>query len=273
MNSEQFFNDIKTYKFLANKSLGQNFLCSKDIAEKITNALRVQPEDNVLEIGAGLGSLSYFLVKNNAQISLIDVDDNMVNELNNKFSSYKNVNIYRKNILKTDLSVYSKIIGNLPYYITSSIIEKILLDGINSKLIVLMVQKEVYLKLTDKNEISPLSLLLHYVADVSSMCVVGRNNFTPVPHVDSAYFVITPNNNIKDQQNNLLYKLMCKLFLYKRKTILNNLTKLIGDKEVATEILEKSQIDLMKRPEHLSIDQYINLLNILKSYDFINKIM
>lgn len=144
MNKEQFFNDIKSFKFLANKSLGQNFLIDDKIASEIVNTLDVNENDNVLEIGSGLGSLSYFLVNSKAKITLIDVDENMVNILKDKF---KDANILRVNILKYDISSFDKIIGNLPYYITTSIIEYLLLNGHSLKTATLMVQKEVYDKL------------------------------------------------------------------------------------------------------------------------------
>ena len=112
MNKETFFQDIKSYKFLANKSLGQNFLIESDIASNIVNTLSLENGDSVLEIGAGLGSLSYFLVNSTNNVTLIDVDENMINILKDKF---KDTNVVRANILKYDISSFNKIIGNLPY--------------------------------------------------------------------------------------------------------------------------------------------------------------
>lgn len=268
MNKEAFFENMKTYKLVANKSLGQNFLCDPNIAEQIVNTLDIQKEDNVLEIGCGLGSLSYFLVKTEAKVTLIDVDENMINNVKESFSDAKNTAIMRQNILKADLSGYTKIIGNLPYYITSGIIEYVLLNAIHTRKITFMVQKEVFQKLTDKKEISPLTLLLNYVSKISSGTTVNRNAFVPVPHVDSSFFTLTPNENILNPDNKDLYRLMCQMFLYRRKTILNNLTMYLKSKEVATEILNKLNVSPLMRPEQLTIDFYINLLNILKSNDF-----
>ena len=262
MNDKDYFEKIKSFKLIANKSLGQNFLVNSQIAEKIVGLLNLKETDHVLEIGAGLGSLSYYLAKSNSLSELIDIDDRMLMFLNEQYKNNKNVTIKRQNILKYDLEGFNKIIGNLPYYITTSILEKLLLDGINAEVMVLMTQKEVYPKLLKQNK-SPLSLFLNYVADISAPIEVGRNNFAPVPHVDSVVFILTPNNNIKNESNKSLYKVMKQLFLLRRKNILNNLTNLIKDKEKAREILGKMNIDTNKRPEELGIEFYIDLLKML----------
>ena len=262
MNEKEYFEQIKSYKLIANKSLGQNFLINPQTAEKIVNLLEIKDGDQVLEIGAGLGSLSYFLAKSLGKSQLIDVDERMLMFLEEQFKDAKNIEIKRQNILKHNLSGFNKIVGNLPYYITSGIIEKLLLDAKDAELLVLMTQKEVYPKLLSSNK-SPLSLFLNYVADISSPIEVGRNNFAPIPHVDSVVFIIKPNKNIKNEENEKLFKVMKQLFLLRRKNILNNLSNLVKNKEKAREILGKMNIDSNKRPEELPIEFYINLLKML----------
>lgn len=262
MNDKEYFEKVKSYKLISNKSLGQNFLINPHTAEKIVSLLNIKEDDKILEIGSGLGSLSYFLSKSNAHSTLIDVDDRMIMFLQEQFKDNKNLEIKRQNVLKEDLSKFNKIIGNLPYYITSSIIEKLLLEGVNAETMVLMTQKEVYPKLLESNK-SPLSMFLNYVASISSAMDVGRNNFSPVPHVDSVVFTITPNENIKNPENKELFKVVKQLFLLRRKNILNNLTNLVKNKEKAREILGKMEIDTNKRPEELPIEFYINLLKML----------
>lgn len=264
MNKELYFENIKTFKFLANKSLGQNFLVNPDLAEKIVSTLDIKDDDSVLEIGAGLGSLSFFLANTKANIDLIDIDERMLTHLNETFKDKNNVVVRRQNILKEDLSKYTKIIGNLPYYITSGIIEHILLNATNAQKIVLMTQKEVYPKLL-KDFKSPLSLLLNHVSDISSPLGVSRNNFVPVPHVDSVVFSLTPNANIKNENNKELYKLMQTIFLHRRKIILNCLQNVTKDKDKAEHILTKLGVSTLLRPEQLPIDFYISLLKELKS--------
>ena len=262
MNDKEYFEKIKSYKLLANKSLGQNFLINSKTAQKIVELLKIEETDEVLEIGAGLGSLSYFLAKSPGKTVLIDVDERMLMFLNEHFKDAKNIEIKRQNILKQDIKDYTKIVGNLPYYITTGIIEKLVVDAKNAKSIVLMTQKEVYPKLLKENK-SPLSLFLNYIASISSPIEVGRNNFVPVPHVDSVVFVITPNEKIKNEDNEKLFKTIKQLFLLRRKNILNNLSNLVKNKEKAREILEKMQIDTNKRPEELPIEFYINLLKMI----------
>lgn len=262
MNETQYFDLIKSYKLIANKSLGQNFLINHETAKQIVDTLEIKNSDTILEIGAGLGSLSYYLANSNSNVELIDVDERMLTFLNEHFLDNKNVSIRRQNILKEDLTKYTKIIGNLPYYITSGIIEKILLDGVNAEKVVLMTQKEVYPKLLS-SFVSPLSLFLNYVANISSAKDVNRNNFAPVPHVDSVVFSITPNNNIKNPENKKLLKLMQQMFLLRRKNVLNNLTNVIHDKDKAKKILEQLNIDTNKRPEQLDINFYISLLKLI----------
>lgn len=263
MTEEQYFENVKSYKLLANKSLGQNFLVNPEVANKIVSLAELNDKDTALEIGAGLGSLSYFIAKSPAKAELIDIDERMLQFLNEQFSNNDNVIVKRQNILKYDLSEFTKIIGNLPYYITSGIIEHILLSAVNAKKIVLMTQKEVYPKLLSDFK-SPLSLFLNYVASISAPINVGRNNFAPVPHVDSVVFVIEPNENIKNPNNKELLKLIQQLFLLRRKNILNNLTNVTKNKEKAKEILNQMHIDVNMRPEQLGIEFYIELLNLLK---------
>ena len=262
MNEKEYFEKVKSYKLIANKSLGQNFLVDPQTAKRIVDLLEIKEKDNILEIGAGLGSLSFFLEKSPGKSELIDVDERMLMFLNEQFKDSKNISVKRQNILKYDLSKFNKIIGNLPYYITSGIIEKLLIDAKNAEVMVLMTQKEVYPKLLRTNK-SPLSMFLNHVSSISAPIDVGRNHFAPVPHVDSVVFVLKPNENIKNEDNEKLFKTMKQLFLLRRKNILNNLTNLVKNKEKAREILEKMNIDTNKRPEELPIEFYINLLKMI----------
>ena len=261
MNEENFYELIKTYKFEANKSLGQNFLINRDVCKLIVSSLDTQKDDKTLEIGAGLGSLSYYLVKEEGEKTLIDVDERMLIFLTNQFGEMENVEVKRENVLKSDLSNYTKIVGNLPYYITSGIIEHILLTAVNAKSVVLMTQKEVYFKLL--KEVSPLTLLLKYVSKMELIKEVGRNNFSPVPHVDSLVFKLTPNENIKNPINSRLYKVMNNLFLHRRKTIYNCLGMLVKSKETAKTLLDELKIEENTRPEQITIEKYIELTKLL----------
>lgn len=264
LDKTKYFEEVKSYKLIANKSLGQNFLVDSNVAKKIVKKLELKDEDNTLEIGAGLGSLSYFLAQEKGVKTLIDVDEKMLAFLQEKFKNIGELHVKRENILKSDLSVYSKVIGNLPYYITSGIIEHIVLNAINAKKVVLMCQKEVYPKLTKAN-ISPLSIMLNYVSDISATMNVSRNSFAPVPHVESVVFELVPNKNIKSPNNKEVYKLMCKLFLHRRKNILNCLSSVCSGREEAKSALERCGLNENLRPEQLKIEDFQKLYEVLKS--------
>lgn len=270
MNEQNYFELVKSYKLQANKSLGQNFLINPEVASRIVDSLELKNGDKVIEIGAGLGSISYFLAKSDAESTLIDVDDRMITFLEEQYKDNKNVVVKRENILKSDLTKYNKIIGNLPYYITTGILETILLKAINAETIVLMCQKEVYSKLLkNTKDISPLSLFLNYVSSIELVTNVSRNNFAPIPHVDSLVFKLTPNENIKRDDNVELYKLMNKLFLHRRKTIYNCLRFIINDNEKTSEILAKVNIKENLRPEQIDIESYIKLMYELKAQNLL----
>lgn len=264
LDKAKYFDEVKSFKFIANKSLGQNFLIDSNVAEKIVKKLELNSTDKTLEIGAGFGSLSYFLSQEKGTKTLIDVDEKTISFLQGKFKNIPELQIKRENVLKSDLSKYSKIIGNLPYYITSSIIEHVVLNATNAKKIVLMCQKEVYPKLTNAN-ISPLSIMLNYVCEISAAMNVSRNSFVPVPHVDSVVFELIPNENIRNKTNKEVYKLMCALFLHRRKNILNCLSNVTGNRESARSLLEKCSINENLRPEQLKIKDFQNLYEVLKS--------
>ena len=264
LDKTKYFEEVKSYKFIANKSLGQNFLVDPNIAEKIVEKLDQNESDNTLEIGAGLGSLSYFLAQKDGHKTLIDVDEKMLMFLSEKFKNIKDLQVKRENILKSDLNGYTKIIGNLPYYITSGIIEHILLNAINAKKIVLMCQKEVYPKLT-KSNISPLSILLNYVSDISQPMNVSRNAFAPIPHVDSVVFELVPNPNIKNETNRDVYRLIEKLFLHRRKNILNCLSSVCPTREEAKKVLLQCGFSENLRPEQFKIEDFQKLYEVLKS--------
>lgn len=263
LSQDKYFEEIKTYKLVANKSLGQNFLIDQNLSESIVNKLELSASDTTLEIGAGLGSLSYFLAQKPGQKVLIDIDEKMLGFLQENYKNIGDLRVKRENILKADLTNYTKIIGNLPYYITSGIIEHVLLNAIHTNQIIFMCQKEVFPKLADSSS-GPLAKFLHYVGSIKKVADAPRSAFIPVPHVDSLVFEIVPNANIKNEENKKLYRLMCQLFLHRRKTILNCLNSIGVDKEKGKTLLNECHINENKRPEQLEIQDFKNILMLLK---------
>ena len=258
-------NELTTY---AKKNFGQNFLIDDNICQKIVKSLEVQDDNKVIEIGPGLGALSYHL-SSYSDVTLYDIDEDMVNHLNSYFKFNNNIKVIKEDFLKVNLDVEEKplkVIGNLPYYITTPLIEKVLLAKSNVKTCVFMIQKEVYSRLTAKvnsKEYSPLSILIEHVGTISKVLEVSRNCFYPAPHVDSLVFKVELKDNIDKEQTIKLYSLLNKLFLMRRKTILNNLTTVTKSKERAIEILEYCKIDVLKRPENLTLINYLDILNAL----------
>ena len=267
MNREEYFKTIEQYKLLAKHEVGQNFLIDSDACEKIVNCLDIKQDDYVLEIGSGAGSLSFFLNEAGARTQLIDIDEGLVTKLKNDFAGYDNILPTQGNAMRWDYSEYTKIIGNLPYYITSGIIEKVLLGSKSAQKAVFMVQKEAFNRLAAKinsNEYGPLQILIEYRGKLTREFNVPRTSFSPAPHVDSTVFSMTFNDDRDLDECESLNKLTTDLFLNRRKTILNNLSRHLGDSNKAKEILSLCGIKENSRPENLSLNQYLQILRGLK---------
>lgn len=266
MDEDRYFEKIAEYKLLAKHEVGQNFLIDKSIAKRIVSLGDLRPNDKTLEIGSGAGSLSYYIAESPCESDLIDIDEALVLKLQSDFSGLTNIRPQMGNVMRFDLAPYTKIIGNLPYYITSGILERILLEATNASLAVLMVQKEVAIRLNapkGSEDYGPLPILLRYRADFVKGFLVPRTAFSPAPHVDSSVFVLRFKHDASIDEARKLYILVSKLFLHRRKTILNNLETLVNDPAKARGILEKSSIDPIRRPEDLSLEEYQSLLSQL----------
>jgi 16S rRNA (adenine1518-N6/adenine1519-N6)-dimethyltransferase len=266
-NQQTFFDYIKTLKLLAAKDLGQNFLINDNLAKTIVDKLDVKSDEKVLEIGAGFGSLSYFLVAQESEVVLLDVDPKTIMFLNEQFGQQKHVNIVQESILKHDLSSYHKIIGNLPYYITNDSIEYCLLNAKKCRRMIFMIQKEVFPRLNAKpsqEDFGPLSLLISYLGNVRRIFNVGRSNFVPAPRIDSIVVEIEMNSENDYEMAEKLMKTTKKLFHHRRKTIRNNLRLFLNDVSLADHALADLGVDASKRPEQLDLPFYLALIKQLK---------
>lgn len=266
MDEKEYFNIISEYKLLAKHEVGQNFLADPSVANKIVGLANLASSDKVLEIGSGAGSLSYFIARSGASATLIDIDPGLVIKLQGDFSENPNVKVEQANALKYDLSSFNKIIGNLPYYITSSLIERLLLNGISLSEAVLMVQKEAYVRLAAKvgsKDYGPLPILLAYLGTTKKEFDVYPASFVPAPHVSSTVFTISFDKKADGVTAARLYKLTSALFLHRRKTVLNNLSFYLGDSAKAKEVLSLSHTKENERPEDISLQSYLSLLSLL----------
>lgn len=251
----------------AKKELGQNFLINKNIANEIVDKLEISSNDEVLEIGPGLGALtSAILTKNYKRYKVVEYDQKFVEFLTKSYGD-KNIEITKNNILKEKDYSFNKIIGNLPYYITSDIILKIALDYVNIEKGVFMVQKECLKRIVAKNgkDYNSLNLLLDYLFEIKTEIQVGRNNFFPAPNVDSVVFSLIKKQEKSVSFAGFLYKIAKICFQNRRKTIFNNLSSTYKDKEKLLKILKKINLNEKTRAEELSVDDYVTLANQLKS--------
>lgn len=261
MDVNKYFEGIEQLKFLAKKEVGQNFLVDKEKASSIVSALEAVSSDFILEIGCGAGSLSFFLSNGPAKSTLIDIDEAMVTKLKNDFNDNEFLKIQMGNAMKFDYLSYTKIVGNLPYYITSALIEKTLLEAKNATRLVFMIQKEAADRImakTNTKEYAPLNILLALRGKTKKLFNVNKNCFSPRPHVDSTVIQIDLDTNF-DENVIKAFKLSQSLFLKRRKTIYNNLKDLLHDETKTRELLEECDIPLVYRPEQISPEQYLLL--------------
>ena len=268
MDEVTYFENIASFKMLAKKEVGQNFLVDVKAARTIVEALEVNSEDNVLEIGCGAGSLTYFLEKTKGKVTAIDIDEAMLTKTGNDFKDSDHLSVIYGNAAKYDYRPFTKIIGNLPYYITTLILEKVLLEGSNAKTMVFMVQKEAGERIGSKvgdKDYSPLSILLGLCYTYKRILTVGRASFVPAPHVESAVYTIKRKEGITLEEGADVYLLAKSMFLQRRKTLRNNLKGYLHDEEKTDNILSIMGLKPTIRPEEVTPEQYLKLTRLIKS--------
>lgn len=257
-SKEYVMQKLNEYGIFPSKKYGQNFLIQQEVVKKAVATLEITPQDIVLEVGPGLGALSEELVEQKVETHLYDIDKNMVQHLSKTFMMFPQIHVHEGDFLKVQEPRATKIIGNLPYYITTPLIEHILLDFPNLQIFTFMVQEEVEERLFAKigsKEYGPFSLLIEATCETKKVCKVHRTSFYPVPHVDSAIYCFKKKEGISLS----FYKFLKAMFTMRRKTILNNLLSYISSKEQAILCLKEAGIDEKRRPESISLKEYQNL--------------
>ncbi len=264
---------LKNKNFNFKKSFGQNFIVDKNIIDNIIKFSLVDKDTMVIEIGPGAGSLTTALAASSKSVLCYEIDDSLKDVLSDSLKNFDNVDIIYQDFLKANVSEtlkkynYDKlyVIANLPYYITTPIITKIIEDKLNVDKIVIMVQKEVGDRLKAQpgsKDYNSLSIYISYYFNVKKLMDVSRNVFLPKPNVDSIVIELSKKENkYKLKNENVFFKLVRDSFVQKRKTLRNNLKAY--DLNIIEKVLNKYGYDLSVRAENLSIDIFVDIANNL----------
>lgn len=259
--------------FFLKKKFGQNFIIDENVINSIIEKSKIDSDTLVIEIGPGAGSLTYKLGKSTKNVICYEIDTTLKNILNENIKDLDNVKIIYQDFLKANVIEdikkydYKKIyfVANLPYYITTPIIIKIIEDNIPVDKMVFMVQKEVGNRFKAEpgtKDYSSLSVYLNYYFDVKKLVDVSRHVFMPEPNVDSIVVEFSKKEKIVKLKNEeLFFKLIRDSFKQKRKTLRNNLKEY--DLEKIEEVLERHNYTLSVRAEQLTLDIFIDIANNL----------
>lgn len=266
-------NQIENNNFNFKKKFGQNFIVDENIVNSIIDKALIDSNTLVIEIGPGAGSLTYKLALSAKQVLCYEIDESLRPILNDNLNGFSNVEIKFEDFLKADLTSdikkysYEKlyVVANLPYYITTPIIMKLIEDNIDVDKIVVMVQKEVgnrFKATCGSKDYNSLSIYLNYYFDVRKILDVSRNVFIPKPNVDSVVVEFTKKKSNYDLKNKeMFFKLIRDAFTQKRKTLKNNLKNYDLDK-IET-VLKNYGYDLSFRAEQIPIEVFVSISNSL----------
>ena len=268
---------LKKHNFRPAKGLGQNFLTDRNIIEKIIDGANINAGDLVLEIGPGVGALTAAAAKRAGKVIGVEIDEKLLPILDETLGGFDNIKIIKGDILKESISDLIsrnigtgggvKIIGNLPYYITSPVIMKILEEKTTAESLTVMVQKEVAGRIkagSGSKAYGAITAAINYYCEVRHITDVPRDVFLPKPNVDSAVIRLDirkiPPVALKDEKT--FFMCIKAGFGQRRKTLLNALTGLYGmDKKSAEAALYNASIDPMRRAETLDIREFAALAN------------
>lgn len=275
---------VNRYFVKAKKNLGQNFLVDQTAILGIVEAAGIKKDDQVIEIGPGIGSLTEQLLLAGAKVFAYEVDDSLPtilqNELPKKIDDQplaSRFKILLKDVLKAnfkedigdffDFTKPIKVVANLPYYITTPIIFALAESDLHFTSLTLMMQKEVAERLeaqSGSKDYGPLTISVQTEMKVKLALQVGRNSFMPRPKVDSSVVVLTPLKEkpaIEDRKHFIWVVKMC--FSQRRKTLNNNLRSLLPDKTKRDELITELGVDPRIRPEDLTIEQFIKIAKFI----------
>lgn len=271
---------LKKYHILANKSLGQNFLINDEVINKTIEQAQIGEEDLVIEIGPGLGTLTKHLLEKAKRVVAIELDTRMLTILKDRFSLYTNLEIIHQDVLKVNLQEVIqnerenyqidkvKIVANLPYYITTPIIMKLLEDHLEVESITVMVQKEVAKRLTampGSKLCGAITYAISYYCEPYEIVEVPKDSFIPAPEVSSEVIQLVLRKELPvDLKNEKLFFQIIRLaFMQRRKTFINAITNSgFIEKEKIKEVLNQLSIGEKVRGEDLTLEQFAQIANL-----------
>ena len=250
------------------KQFGQNFISDKGLIDGIVRDAKISKDDVIIEIGAGLGSLTKELAKCAKFVYSFEIDKDLIGQLSKLENQFSNLKFIFEDFMAFDFNSLNlknfKVVANLPYYLTSPIIERFLV--LKPISMTIMVQKEVAERLSSEpnsSEFGAMSVILQHQASVKLTRVVDKKMFTPIPKVDSAVIHIEFNGKDYDKE---FAKFVYSCFTFKRKTLYNNLAKSAKlDLELIEKIYDKFNIDKNTRAENLSANDFYNIYNFILS--------
>ena len=262
---------LHRFKLRADKKLGQNFLIDESVVRRIVEAAELTPEDTVLEVGPGIGTLTQGLAESGASVVAVELDKRLLPVLDVTLEGYDNVRIVNGDILQVDIMEQVqkpdfKCCANLPYYITTPIIFAILEKRLPMERLVVMVQKEVAERMAAKpgsKDYGALSVAIQYFTEPEIAFIVPPSSFIPAPSVDSAVIVCkrrsTPPVEVCDE--NLFFRVVKVAFSLRRKMLSNSLKNMGIKGEQVTKWLELAGVDGKRRAETLSLEDFAALTN------------
>ncbi len=281
-SSKEMTDLLERHDFFFKKNLGQNFLMNESIAARIADAsFETVPKNKkslAIEIGPGAGSLTFQLAHRFDSVLAIEIDPHLIGVLAESLADEKNTRVIHTDALAFDFSSVRKdypehsiaVCSNLPYYITSEIIMRLLESGLPITSITVLIQKEAAVRLTSKpgnEQYGAITAAVNYYAKSEKLFTVGPGNFIPRPKVDSAVLRLTPfaEPAVKVTDEVLFFKLIRAAFGNRRKTLSNALSSAFKDrysKELILEVLKKAEVDPSRRGETLSLEEYAKIANI-----------
>ena len=265
---------LDEYGLEAKKSLGQNFLFDENVLARIVDAAAVGPEDQVLEVGPGLGSLTRALAQRAERVVAVELDERLLPVLRDELAAYDNVAMIHGDILDQDPGALFagpyKVVANVPYYITGAILRHLLSAGHKPTLMVLTVQKEVAERLkAEPPNMSLLAVSVQLYGQVELVDTIKAGAFWPRPEVDSAVVRIDLDKgtrvNADDVDEAAFFELVRAGFSQKRKQLQNNLRQLGYGKAQIWEALKEAGVDGRRRAETLSVAEWLGLYKSFES--------